>query len=190
MYDQLSDPVRAKTIAAVMDIKAPMLGEAPDNSDSGYGELVGDLPQSTSTAVFAPVFESVAAERVIGSISIDFDWSAILTSVLPDASDGITCVIENSQGLQLTFKAETGSLVFQGAGDLHDKGYDEQIVESFYADFLNPTQSIALGQPSTTGQSSELHVSDSVYPSNEFKNNPLFQNFFSTYCDCVRFVPF
>lgn len=153
MYDQMSDTVRRSAMANVLEIQVPVLGGAPDVVD-GYGGLVGGQPQMPSTAVFAPVFDSVAAERVIGSISIDFDWSTILNSALPVRSDGLVCVIENSLGNQLAYSVKNGSVVFEGASDLHDKSHDSWLVESTYDDFLRMQRSTSPLVNSTNLESS------------------------------------
>jgi hypothetical protein len=150
LYNQLSDPFRAKTLDALMFVRTPAVSEMRLRShaydrytrDSAVGEPTSDL--------YFPVFDPNSTDpKLVGAIALEVRWPEILSGGVPVNSDLLTVVIRSTCGQVFTYsinKVER-SLQFQGEGDLHDPKYDSWVRSTAYDEFAHLIGLVSSGIP-------------------------------------------
>lgn len=81
MYDQMTDPVRARAIRNMKDTLMPVVSEI-FKREGPYYEKYGAYLGETSSILYYPVFDP-SDELLIGSITIEMLWKTFMTGVFP-----------------------------------------------------------------------------------------------------------
>ena len=106
MYNQQSEPRRAKALQFLVESKLPVMTEMyvpMEPFHLSYGRESSD----PTTVLYFPVFDSPGRNgSVIGSIAQEFEWKSFVTSVYPPGSEDIDIVVSNSCNQTYTFRVE------------------------------------------------------------------------------------
>jgi signal transduction histidine kinase/ActR/RegA family two-component response regulator len=110
-----------------------------------------------------------SGDKVVGVISICFFFRKFIENILPQGSDGIILVFDNTCGQTFTYRLDGPQATYLGRGDLHDTKYDylgtsTDLVQLFN---LQAHDDSYTGLPLSQQQCSYLL---SVYPSSDTKN--------------------
>lgn len=70
--------------------------------------------------VFAPILLPSSNATVVGLASVDFVFSAVLDSALPDNADYLDAVLVSKSGITYTFHIDDGTVASWAQGDAHD----------------------------------------------------------------------
>ncbi len=102
--------------------------------------------------LFNPVFPANEPNKFVGFATTSIHWEEVLTNIVPDYVNGLTCVVSTATA-SFTFVIQTGGVVeLMGPGDMHHNQYD-----SF-------AESVVLNDI-VTGASTSAVYTLTVYPS-------------------------
>jgi CHASE1-domain containing sensor protein len=94
MFNQMSDPERAKAISSMMEDSCPVLTEV--FYQDTYDQAKDETSFETRGVLFFPVFDAFADGNVVGAVSAEVNWEDNFRRILPAHSKGIICVLENT----------------------------------------------------------------------------------------------
>eukprot|EP00980_Cylindrotheca_fusiformis_P030106 scaffold24377_cov132-Cylindrotheca_fusiformis.AAC.4 len=103
--------------------------------------------------LFQPIFPQSSPNEFVGFATTSIHWSDVLTNVVPDYVNGLTCVISTATSAY-TFEIQQGLPELKGYGDLHDDRYTS------YA------RSVILNEIETGSSTSAVYTL-TVYPTEE-----------------------
>lgn len=174
LFNLGSEPRRNETLSNLIEFKVPVVSTSYDPSQDGV-YMLSKIIQSfgVSASFFFPVFESLGADKLVGSLVLDFSWVQLFNYIVPAKSNGVVIVLENNQGQSFTYRVVDNIVTFSGEGDLHDGNFDSEKVESSFADYNQVLQlSEPSFQPFDSTSPPALYCSYRVrlYPTDEFKS--------------------
>ncbi len=172
MFNQMSEPWRREALTAMIQSKTPTFSTTVEPDQ----EYVYNMSQAHTlgnfVSFFYPVFDSSNVQRVVGSLGFDIPWLVLFNMLLPQNSDGIIIVLENTLGQTFTYQAEHEDVQFLGSGDLHDAKFESMVIESSFEDFdklvvaSTPPQVLNTNQPVSFKCSYRIRI----YPSIQFQS--------------------
>lgn len=115
MYNLHSEPKRQLALDLAIKSKRAALTDVL--------QLVQDSYTRPSAILFAPVFDLLPSQNIVGFISIVFSWDAVIAKTLPSYLQGIDCILRTST-TTFTFTVNGGKVVLKGPGDMHDAAFD------------------------------------------------------------------
>lgn len=143
MYDELSNPIRARAINNVLKANVPGMSETFIRQGfyfEEYGSYLGD----TSTLLYYPVYGPT--KQIAGMVSFDLLWTEYLVGVFPPHSHLMDVVIENSCGQNFSYVVnhELDKLTLVGEGDFHEKAYDQSAYSTSFEAFEEVVSAVSL----------------------------------------------
>eukprot|EP00977_Amphora_coffeiformis_P013811 scaffold3732_cov147-Amphora_coffeaeformis.AAC.2 len=169
LYNQMSDPVRARALRNMIDNKLPVLSET-FLSDGTYASNYTGFEGETGAIVFFPVFDE--QENVIGAISGEFAWRNFMTAVFPAMAEHVLVVIENSCGPNISYSIDPipNRLVKIGDGDVHEDEFSDMVLSSTYEEFEATVNYAASRKPDYTKVMEYCRYKYHIYPRSSFKD--------------------
>lgn len=134
-FNQMSEPWRREALDEMIDLKTPTFSRTINPTKESIYNISNAPTGGNFVSFFYPVFQSLTTETLVGSLAFDLPWVNLFNNLLPKNSDGITIVLQNTYGQNLTYQVENGAAVFQGDGDLHDPTFDSMLIESSFDEF-------------------------------------------------------
>ena len=130
MYNQMSEPIKAKAIQNMLDTSMPVISEIFIRDGAYYKQYAG-IPNVPSSTLYYPVFDPTD-QYIVGSVGIDLSWEGFATGVFPPNSQFVDIVVENSCGQNYTFHVDqvSNAFSFAGEGDLTDKSFHTDMIRS------------------------------------------------------------
>jgi signal transduction histidine kinase/ActR/RegA family two-component response regulator len=114
-----------------------------------------------ASLLFQPIFPKNDPNTFVGFATTSIHWADVLTNVVPDYVNGLTCVV-STETVAYTFEIQDGIPELVGYGDLHDPEYTSY------------GESVVLNEIETGSSTSALYTL-TVYPTaemfNEFSTN-------------------
>jgi hypothetical protein len=169
LYNQLSNPARAKALGVLMFGRTPTVSEMRVRSNAYDRYAFGSYLEGEPTSdLYFPVFGPDPIDpQLVGSVALELRWPQILSGGVPANADLLAVVIRNSCGQAYTYLIDQieRSLEFQGEGDLHDSKYDDWVRSTTYDEFqqLLGVVSNGISTSNTTDPSHCLYRFE-VYP--------------------------
>jgi signal transduction histidine kinase/ActR/RegA family two-component response regulator len=106
-----------------------------------------------ASLLFQPIFPKNDPSTFVGFATTSIHWAEVLTNVVPDYVNGLTCVV-STDAIAYTFEIQNGIPELVGYGDLHDPEYT-----SF-------SESVVLNEIETGSSTSAVYTL-TVYPTAE-----------------------
>ena len=134
-FNLISDPKIGPGLKSMITTRHVTIGKIADDitaTNEAFNVLQQELYQGrqidgpTGTILF-PIFNAIQEPRALAGIIFSlFPWNEYLsTDMLPNAANGIMCVLSNECNQEYTFEVvNQGAVVCLGAGDLHDTTFD------------------------------------------------------------------
>lgn len=137
MYNQASHWTRRTAILEMMDSKRATFTDVVIR-DVDYDPNKPVIPR---TFIMFPVLTDFASKEVAGSMTLEFDWSHVLSKIVPDQKNRrpMVAILENTCQQAFTFRIEGQVADYLGEGDQHDRRYDNQVVSTDFEQFGNLT---------------------------------------------------
>jgi signal transduction histidine kinase len=124
--------------------------------------LVLQIRPGPAGLLFQPVYPANDPNQLVGFATTSIHWQEVLTSVVPDYVNGLTCVVTTDTSAY-TYSIQDGEPQLVGPGDLHDDGF---------SDF---NRSVVLNDFIETGSNTSAVYTLTVYPTevmfNAFSTN-------------------
>ena len=126
--------------------------------------------------VFFKVYDRLLGDnkKVAAILLLTIYWRTNFDGLLPPGADGITIILANTCGQQMTYRVDGTMSSFVGYGDLHESKYDDKKfqvdVKSIFEAFAINSNAVA----ATKDQDKQYigcRYSISVYPSTEFEES-------------------
>jgi hypothetical protein len=135
-YNQLSDPVLARAIEAMLNTSMPVISESVIQESYFYEKFSSSTVGLSASSLFMPIFD-VSGKTIVGAVVQRIVWHKFLTGVVPVNSEYVRVVIETSYGQNFTYsiEPESGRLILIGDEDYHDATYDHMVKSSTFADY-------------------------------------------------------
>jgi class 3 adenylate cyclase len=134
----------------------------------------GAAPGLISTMLY-PIFRQFYhgdehdEKTVVAFLGADIFWEDYLTHILPENTNGIYVVIENTFDQVFTYQLSGEDVAFVGGGDLHDKTYDSMVQTSLFGEHLQEpvTSESYAGAPLYGGF---IQYTFRIYPSQDLED--------------------
>jgi hypothetical protein len=120
MYDQMSNPIRAHALNALLSAEHPISGILTDFMI--YDSNLTDYAYYTTprTTLYTPIYESADAEVVVATLDLEFMWETFLAGILDDDVESLVVVAQSScSGHEYSFDVSGSRSTYLGSGDLH-----------------------------------------------------------------------
>ena len=101
--------------------------------------------------LYLPIAPANDPTNAVGIAASSIHWEEVLTNVVPDYVDGLTCVV-STKSTSYTFEIQNGKPILIGTGDFHDRTFTEY------------GQTVILNNVETASELSEKYTL-TVYPS-------------------------
>jgi Adenylate and Guanylate cyclase catalytic domain len=135
MFDQMSEPIRNRALLDMIENRVPVVS---DVIYAGYDYDNKESQTEPRSLLFFPVYEFVAdGSKVVGSISLDFEWKSYFAFSLKHSSAVDVVLLNLATNQYWTFQAKNNEVRFVAEGDHHDPRYDGTMVESSLDAFDN-----------------------------------------------------
>jgi class 3 adenylate cyclase len=170
LFNQMSEPSRREALEAMIKLPTPTFSRTMDPRKESIYNITNAPSSGIFFSFFYPVFESLSNNNLVGSLAFDMPWTNLFNKLLPENSDGIVIVLENTLGQMFTYQVANGASRFVGNGDLHDPNFESMIVESSFDSFnavvVTSTPPQVLNGAQLTSFSCSYRIR--IYPSQEF----------------------
>jgi Adenylate and Guanylate cyclase catalytic domain len=136
MFDQMSEPIQNRSLLDMIENRVPVVSDVIYAGHDGDHEELQCEPRSL---LFFPVFEFIGdGSRVVGSISIDFEWKSYFAFSLKHSGSVDVVLMNVAANQYFTFQVKGNEVSFVAEGDHHDPRYDDILmVESSLDAFDN-----------------------------------------------------
>jgi hypothetical protein len=175
LYDQLSDPFRAKTLGILMFGRTPTVSEMRIRSNFYDRYVLGSYLEGEPTSdLYFPVFDPNPVDpQLVGAVALELRWPRILNGGIPVNADLLTVVIKNTCGQSYTYSVDQAerALQFQGNRDMHDPKYNNWVHSTTYEEFDQLLGVVSNGIPiSNATDPSHCLYRFEVYPTQAMEN--------------------
>lgn len=144
---------------------------------ANYAEPGVDTFEPFSTVTF-PIYDSLENVKVdtdgnaafVGNLLISLMWRTLIENILPENSDGIILVFEDSCGPPFTYRLNGPEAIFLGGSDLHDPAYEDMRISASLPYLANSKD----GSSSYTGLPLAAEYCPRmihIYPSKDMEND-------------------
>lgn len=136
-YNLLSHPLFARAYHSMYEYKTPIMSEVADFS------FLHEDPTKHSTAhphsaLLYPIYSNLNSDlhsNIVGFLVAILPWDFYFRDLLPQGTNGIIVVLQDTCAGQYTYQINGPESVFLGEGDLHDRKYDYLEVSNEFLDF-------------------------------------------------------
>ena len=119
LYNLYSQENRGLHIDSMIDCVEESINSINDTMSDGDGDdsiacpVITDILElkirpGPAGLLFQPIFPAHDPTNFVGFATTSIHWEEVLTSVVPDYVDGLTCVISTSSGLSHTYEINHG----------------------------------------------------------------------------------
>jgi hypothetical protein len=146
MYDQMTEPGRAKAIQQVLDGPTVVFSDIISRQEFSFYEAYGGLPNDYGLNVYYPIFDPTSG-KAVGVALIEVILSQYVRGALPADTHLMDIVIESSCGQSITSQPnEDGTRLENNVvGDTHDSRYTHLARGTTFEDFEASVSSATTG---------------------------------------------